>query len=470
MRALVWLRRDLRVSDNRALVEACAASSEVIALATITPGQWEKHNDSPQKIAFHLACLEKMAAKLDQLNIPLKIVNAHNFAQLPEMIVTLAHELKCSAIYYNHEYEVNEQSRDKAVSALLKAHAVKTYSFHDRIMIQPGKILTGSGGYYTIFTPFKRSWLNLAKTLDLEPKHIPHKQKPIKGITADKLKPETKKWKNSLWQPGEDAAMKRLKCFLAHEVDNYDPERDFPDKESTSMLSPWLANGSISPRQCLKELMSMLNGHYPENESSAGLWLSELIWREFYYHILAGYPRISKSKAFKASTEKICWRYDQNELECWKQGMTGYPIVDAAMRQMNQTGWMHNRLRMVSAMFLSKHLLIDWREGEKYFMQNLIDGDLAANNGGWQWSASTGTDAVPYFRIFNPFSQSKRFDSAGAFIKKFCPELAEVPSSTLHDARKLSAYLKQHKINYPQMIVDHSFARERALAAFKALK
>lgn len=404
MRALVWLRRDLRVTDNSALIEACKANNEVIALVTLTPGQWKKHKDSQRKIAFYLACLEKTAAKLEQLNIPLKIINADNFNQLPEKILVLAGELKCRAIYYNHEYEVNEQKRDTSISNLLKLHGIKTRSFHDRIMIQPGKILTGSGAYYTIFTPFKRSWLNLAKTLDLSPKHSPDKQKPIKGVATDKLKSKGQGWKNDSWQPGEDAAMQRLTCFIANQIDNYDPERDFPDKESTSMLSPWLANGSISPRQCLKELISRDNGKYPDSKSSAGVWLSELIWREFYTHILAGYPKVSKSKAFKASSEKVNWRYDQSELECWEQGLTGYPMVDAAMRQLNQTGWMHNRLRMVSAMFLSKHLLIDWRAGEKHFMQNLIDGDLAANNGGWQWSASTGTDAVPYFRIFNPFS------------------------------------------------------------------
>jgi len=206
-----------------------------------------------------------------------------------------------------------------------------------------------------------------------------------------------------------------------------------------------------------------------EKDEGARIWVSELAWRDFYAHVMVGFPRVSMHRPFKAKTEAIKWRDNQNDLEAWQEGRTGYPIVDAGMRQLNQTGWMHNRLRMVTAMFLTKHLLIDWRLGERYFMENLIDGDLAANNGGWQWSASTGTDSVPYFRIFNPFSQSKRFDTEGQFIKQMCPELDAVPAKSLHDVAKLTKAIAETGADYPSYVVDYKEGRERALAAFKAL-
>jgi deoxyribodipyrimidine photo-lyase len=201
----------------------------------------------------------------------------------------------------------------------------------------------------------------------------------------------------------------------------------------------------------------------------ATTWISELTWRDFYAHVMVGFPRVSMNRPFKLKTNTVAWRKSEKEFEAWKNGQTGYPIVDAGMRQLNQTGWMHNRLRMVTAMFLTKHLLIDWRWGERYFMQKLIDGDLAANNGGWQWSTSTGTDSVPYFRIFNPFSQSKRFDPDGIFIKTFCPELTDVPAKPLHEATKLTNSVKEFNVDYPGFIVEYKKCRERALKVFKAI-
>jgi deoxyribodipyrimidine photo-lyase len=246
----------------------------------------------------------------------------------------------------------------------------------------------------------------------------------------------------------------------------YGAGRDIPSINGTSVLSPYLAAGVISPRQCLAMAVTQNNGTINGQEGPT-TWISELTWRDFYTHVMVGFPRVSMHQPFKLKTNSIAWRTNESDLTAWRQGKTGYPIVDAGMRQLNQTGWMHNRLRMVTAMFLSKHLLIDWRLGETYFMQRLIDGDLAANNGGWQWSASTGTDSVPYFRIFNPFSQSKRFDPDGKFIKKFCPELSDVPTAALHDAKKLSAAARS--LDYPEFVVDHKQARERALNAFKSL-
>ena len=228
-----------------------------------------------------------------------------------------------------------------------------------------------------------------------------------------------------------------------------------------------MAAGVISPRQCLEMAREHEDGR--TKSEGAEVWISELTWRDFYTHVLVGYPRVSKHQPYKKKTSRIKWRDDHDDFEAWCQGRTGYPIVDAGMRQLNQAGWMHNRLRMVVAMFLSKNLLIDWRKGEQYFMTHLIDGDLAANNGGWQWSASTGTDAVPYFRLFNPFSQSERFDNDGEFIKQMCPELEHVPAKSLHDPKKLARAVKEHEADYPPLVVEYKQGRERALAAFKEI-
>ena len=326
------------------------------------------------------------------------------------------------------------------------------------------------GNFYKVYTPYRKVWSEKALDLaDVLP--APKKQKKI-DVTSSKI-PKTIKGfdfsnaREDLWVAGEDEAAKRLKKF-SNRIKQYDDARDIPSVNGTSLLSPYLAAGIISPRQCLAAARAS-NAQRIGGEGGAAVWISELIWRDFYAHVMVGFPRVSMHQPFKLKTEKLDWRTSKKDLEAWKNGQTGYPIVDAGMRQLKQTGWMHNRLRMVTAMFLTKNLLIDWRLGEKHFMETLIDGDLAANNGGWQWSASTGTDAVPYFRIFNPFSQSKRFDKEGDFIKKMCPELEPIPATQLHDPKKLTAAIEEHGVDYPSMVVDYKEGRERALAAFKSL-
>ena len=272
----------------------------------------------------------------------------------------------------------------------------------------------------------------------------------------------------SLWPAGEDHAQARLQTFIEKKIKHYAAHRDFPALDGTSTLSPYLAAGIISPRQCLKAAMDVNGQRLESGDESVLSWINELIWREFYKHILMGFPRVSMNKAFKMSTENIRWDNDEALFAAWCEGRTGYPLVDAAMRQLKQIGWMHNRLRMVTAMFLVKDLLIDWRWGEKFFMQHLIDGDLAANNGGWQWAASTGTDAAPYFRVFNPVSQSQKYDPAGEFIRRYCPELRDCDNKTLHAPYALSG---QYSLlfNYPRPIIDHAAARQRVLHVFKGL-
>jgi deoxyribodipyrimidine photo-lyase len=265
-----------------------------------------------------------------------------------------------------------------------------------------------------------------------------------------------------LWPAGESNARKRLNHFIDEKLFFYDTHRDFPAMDGTSRLSPYLSAGMISARECFAAAMVANQNELDTGNPGAVMWMNELIWRDFYKDILIAVPRISMRKAFKEETEALSWRYDQKQLAAWKEGKTGFPIIDAAMRQLNTKGWMHNRLRMIVAMFFTKNLFFDWRIGEEYFIIRLIDGDLSANNGGWQWSASTGTDAAPYFRIFNPIRQSERFDPKGKFIRQYCPELAELDNKEIHHPENLT--------NYPKQIVNLEVSRKQTIAAFKKLK
>ena len=429
-----------------------------------------EHDDAPAKVSFWLRNLQALSESLEKLNIPLIVKTCNSFDEAAKIVIKVAKANDCEHLCFNREYEVNESRRDDAVMAACQKSNIAVQRFHDRVVVPPKEIATGDGNFYKVYTPYRKVWSEKALDLaDVLP--APKKQKKI-DVTSSKI-PKTIKGfdfsnaREDLWVAGEDEAAKRLKKFSSR-IKQYDDARDIPSVNGTSLLSPYLAAGIISPRQCLAAARAN-NARRIGGEGGAAVWISELIWRDFYAHVMVGFPRVSMHQPFKLKTEKLDWRTSKKDLEAWKNGQTGYPIVDAGMRQLKQTGWMHNRLRMVTAMFLTKNLLIDWRLGEKHFMETLIDGDLAANNGGWQWSASTGTDAVPYFRIFNPFSQSKRFDKEGEFIKKMCPELKPIPATQLHDPKKLTAAIEEHGVDYPSMVVDYKEGRERALAAFKSL-
>jgi deoxyribodipyrimidine photo-lyase len=271
---------------------------------------------------------------------------------------------------------------------------------------------------------------------------------------------------SSLWPAGQHISKKRLRHFIDDHLFHYNQERDFPNLHGTSQLSPYLATGMISPRQCFLAALDANQNELDTGNKGAVVWMGELIWREFYKHILVAAPRVSKHKAYKEETDTIWWDHDEKLMLAWQQGQTGYPLIDAAMRQLKTTGWMHNRLRMVVAMFFTKNLFFDWRLGEKYFMSQLIDGDLAANNGGWQWSASTGTDSAPYFRIFNPLRQSERFDPEGKFILQYCPELQDFDKKSIHEPYKIMPLIAAQS-QYPRPIIDLKKNRDKVLAAFK---
>ncbi|MDB4372767.1 deoxyribodipyrimidine photo-lyase [Mariniblastus sp.] len=469
---MIWFRRDLRISDNTALFEATQhADDGVVGVFLITPKQWQEHRDANCKVKFLIENVRNLSNRLAELNIPLLIRTCDDFQGAPSCISNLANETGCDTVFINREYEVNESRRDDRVSLACEQAGVALRRFHDRIIVPPKAISTKEGKFYSVFTPYRRVWDSTAReTITTSPQpslqpEIPIKCDPVPETVAGFDFSNTR---SDLWPAGEDEAQQRLERF-SQNISAYNIQRDIPSVRGTSLLSPYLNIGAISPRQCFVEADRILESSAGENEG-AKTWVSELTWRDFYNHVMVACPRVSMNQPFKPKTNGIPWRTDESDFAAWKSGTTGYPIVDAGMRQLNQTGWMHNRLRMVTAMFLTKNLLIDWRWGESYFMSQLIDGDLSANNGGWQWSASTGTDSVPYFRIFNPFSQSKRFDPDGLFIRKMCPELRPVPAKALHDPAKLTAAISNSGIDYPTFVVDYKAGRERALHAFKSLK
>jgi len=339
-------------------------------------------------------------------------------------------------------------------------------------LFRPGSVLTKSGGYFQVYSQFRKVCYQRLHSALPTPIRRPAAQAPL-TIASDPIPGAVPGFTppaaslRQLWPAGEQAANRRLLAFADEQIDYYQSERDFPARPGTSRLSAYLAAGVLSPRQCLHAALHANQGEFDSGNSGIVTWINELLWREFYKHILVGYPRVSMHRAFRPDTDALAWRQAPHELAAWQQGRTGFPLIDAAMRQLLASGWMHNRLRMVVAMFLSKNLLIDWREGERFFMRHLIDGDLAANNGGWQWSASTGTDSAPYFRIFNPLSQSQRFDPDGRFIRHWLPELSGLNNKDIHNPAAMDGLFGV--VDYPRPMVDLGSSRSRALAAFKRL-
>jgi deoxyribodipyrimidine photo-lyase len=470
MRALIWFRADLRVTDNTALYHACKGANDgVLAVFALCPKQWSQHDWGSTKVEFLLRNLAALSESLTKLNIPLTLIQTGSFSSVPAKLVQIAKKHNCDALFFNREYEVNELDRDREVSRRFAKEKIRVCEFTDQVIVDVGEIRTGKGDWYTVYTPFRRKWC--AALEDLGPPQLwpkPRRQAAL-GIKSDpipsKLSGFIRGSRADLWPAGEKEAAKRLRRFIKERIERYQEDRNFPAVDGTSTLSPYLSAGVLSPRQCLEGAIAANNGQVNSGHPGASTWINELIWREFYRHILMGYPHVCKRQPFKLETEKLPWRKDHKQFEAWCTGKTGFPMVDAAMRQLVQTGWMHNRLRMVVSMFLSKDLFIDWRWGERFFMQHLVDGDFASNNGGWQWSASTGTDAAPYFRIFNPYNQSRKFDPQAVFIKRFVPELAGLGDIDLHEP----PHNRLPEGAYPEPIVDRTASRVRVLSAFQKL-
>ncbi|MBJ3591465.1 deoxyribodipyrimidine photo-lyase [Salmonella enterica subsp. enterica serovar Saintpaul] len=466
---LVWFRRDLRIHDNFALAAACRDSSaQVLALYISTPEQWKAHDMAPRQAAFVNAQLNMLQTVLAEKGIPLLFHEVADFAASVETVKNVCEQYDVNRLFYNYQYEINEQQRDATVEKSLQG--VVCEGFDDSVILPPGAVMTGNHEMYKVFTPFKNAWLKRLK--ESVPESVAAPKTRESGALSAPLTPITlnypqQDFDSSLFLVDEKSVITQLRQFCQQAAGEYEQRRDYPAIEGTSRLSASLATGGLSPRQCLNRLLA----EQPQSlEGGAGsVWLNELIWREFYRHLMTYHPSLCRYRPFIRWTDRVQWQDNPVHFQAWQQGKTGYPIVDAAMRQLNATGWMHNRLRMITASFLVKDLLIDWRKGEQYFMSQLIDGDLAANNGGWQWAASTGTDAAPYFRIFNPTTQGEKFDRDGEFIRQWVPELRDVPGNAIHEPWRW-AEKTQVSLNYPRPIVDHKQARLTTLAAYEAAR
>ena len=468
MKGLVLLRQDIRLDDNPALKNAFEENQEVHALYIYSLDQLKSHNESDIKISFLIENIKILDDELDKLNVGLSIIKTNGFESDPIEIYSFFEEHNFDTLYFNNTFGEDENSRDVNIKKLFDENSFSYKTFTDQILFEPGSIRTIENKPYSVFTPFKRKWLENFNIdlLDIEYKYVPKNKKILNSNINDFEFNGPNDSRLSQWELGEEGAKKILKNFLKNKVKRYNEDRNDPIIEGTSRISPYLALGILSSKRCILEALKLNDLDIHSGNKGILKWIDEIVWREFYRNIMYSFPKVSKGKPFQEYTNNINWRYDESDLQAWKNGRTGFPIIDAAMRQMNQEGWMHNRLRMVVAMFFTKNMLHDWRLGEKYFMENLIDGDFSSNNGGWQWSASTGTDAAPYFRIFNPITQSKNFDINGEFIKKYIPELRDLDASVIHEP---PSNIRDH-LNYPQPILDLKVSRLRAIEAFKNAK
>lgn len=465
---LVWFRQDLRLSDNPALYAACQdKNAHVIALFIATPGQWHRHGMAARQASYLWQHLVSLQSALYDKNIELQLAEVNSFDDCADYLEAFCQQQRVDALFYNYQYPIDELKRDSCVEKRLSERGVICQGFDANVLFAPGSIVTQNGQMYKIFTPFSKACASKLKQGLPDCFPAPEARHAHPKVTRHQLNPFNYAMQDvdrQTFPVGEQEALTRLRAFCRVHVGDYPELRDIPARDGTSRLSAWLAIGVLSPRQCLHRLLA----EYPAalDGKPGWVWLNELLWRDFYCHLLVAWPKLCRYRPFIDWTDKVAWSTDEQAMKVWQQGQTGYPIVDAAMRQLNQTGWMHNRLRMISASFLTKDLLIDWRAGERYFINQLIDGDLASNNGGWQWAASTGTDAVPYFRIFNPITQGKKFDPQGTFIRRWLPELKSVPDDALHDPWVWADKAGQ-TLDYPRPCIDHQQARRATLEAWE---
>uniref|UniRef100_UPI004048D293 deoxyribodipyrimidine photo-lyase n=1 Tax=Rheinheimera sp. TaxID=1869214 RepID=UPI004048D293 len=465
---LVWLRNDLRCLDNAVLcsaVEQAQQNNEALLVLFVATAQtWAEHDMAPIKQDLIRRRVMQLQTELTALNIPLLAIEGSSYSQIPAVFSQLCQQFALN-VYVQTEYELREQQRDVAVEQVVLANQGQFIRFDTQCIMPPGTVRTQQGDIYKVFTPFKRSWLSRLHESGVQcygrPTPVQTPQASLTNFTPMHNGDNS----SVAWPVAEAEVLEIMRRFCREKVADYQLQRDFPAIDGTSRLSAYLAIGVVSAAQCVARLQLEAKDSWARDKSGAEVWLSELIWREFYKHILVAYPALIKHQPFQAETAAIRWTNNPALFQAWCDGNTGYPIVDAAMRQLNQTGWMHNRLRMIVASFLVKDLHIDWRWGERYFMSKLIDGDFAANNGGWQWAASTGTDAAPYFRIFNPVSQSEKFDPQGDFIRLYVPELSKLQGKAIHWSHKLGGVK-----GYAAPVVDHAEARKQTLVLFKEVK
>jgi len=423
---IFWFRRDLRLQDNAGLYHALKSNNPVVPIFIFDTNILDQLEDkADRRVEFIHAALEQLQAQLIKIDSSLEVF----YGTPSDAYKTLLGKYKIEKVFTNHDYEPYALQREKAISNLLNSNGASLHTYKDQVLLEKNEVLKDDGTAYTIFTPYSRKWK--AVLTDFHLKKFPtekyfsnfYKQSPasIPSLASMGFKIVDEPF------PSKDLNIELVK--------KYKEQRDFPSIRGTSKLGVHLRFGTIS----IRELAA-------KSKDLSETYLNELVWRDFYHMILWHFPQVGKGQAFKAQYDTIEWRNDNGEFERWCNGQTGYPIVDAGMRELNTTGFMHNRVRMIVASFLTKHLLLDWRLGEAYFAQKLLDFDLAANNGGWQWAAGSGCDAAPYFRVFSPYLQTQKFDPQLRYIKKWVPEFQE--------------------FNYPQPIVEHDIARKRCLEVY----
>ncbi|KAG8533729.1 uncharacterized protein KY384_001470 [Bacidia gigantensis] len=481
-----WFKSDLRLADNKALhlasEKAKSKNVPLICLYVVSPQDFKAHARSPVRVDFMLRSLQVLKEDLDEFDIPLVILIEEKRKNIPNLILERCQQWGASHLFTNIEYEVDELRREALLTRKGVESAVAVDTVHDTCVIQPGLLSSGSGSQYSVYSPWFRAWLSYLHThsyhlkLYDEPKNNPSitREKfkelfnwPIPDAPDNKrLTDQERKRFESMWPAGEHEARDRVCKFVNERIKTYKETRNFPAANATAVVSVHLAAGTLSARTAI----AMAQESNTTKKLDGGIsgiagWISEVAWRDFYRHVLVHWPYVCMNKPFKPEFSGIQWEYENRMFEKWSHGVTGYPFIDAAMRQLNFSGYMHNRARMGVASFLAKDLMIDWRMGEKYFMLHLIDGDFASNNGGWGFSASTGVDPQPYFRIFNPILQSEKFDPDGEYIRRWVPELAHVQGKAIHDPHGRGA---KGILAYPKMCVDHKTSRNRALARYKA--
>jgi deoxyribodipyrimidine photo-lyase len=420
--SLVWIRNDFRISDNSALLHALDSGMHVIIAHVLEDNFLGTASRQWQNSALH-------SFKVDLKSL------GHELVITSDSIVDLVQRHKCKVVFWNRRYEPHLVAVDRQVEKELVSRGIEVKTFQGNLLFEPDSITTKSGTPFTIFTPFYNS---LSKFTPDHPKEVfktNHQSPLLYG-----------------WEPTERAALHLLKEFCLHKDDSYEHDRDFPALDGTSRLSPYLHFGQISAR-------------FIWHHTSSEVYRKELIWREFAHHSLHYHPKMDK-EPIRKEFKNFPWRYDKDDLQAWQQGRTGYPIVDAGMRQLLQTGWMHNRVRMIVGSFLVKHLTLPWQEGYNWFWEHLVDADLANNSLGWQWVAGCGGDAAPYFRVFNPVLQGQKFDPEGEYVRRFVPELKDVPNKLIHTPWLAGTACK----NYPEPIIDVKEGRDRALAAFQKMR
>ncbi|OWW19962.1 cryptochrome/photolyase family protein [Noviherbaspirillum denitrificans] len=465
-KSLVWFRRDLRNFDHAALHQALAQSRAVYCAFVFDKEILDSLPRQDRRVSFIHACVAELDAALRAAGGGLIVLHAHAAEAIPR----LAAELGVDAVFANHDYEPAAASRDAEVATRLLAENREWLSFKDQVIFERDEVLSLSGKPFSVFTPYKNAWLKMlhaTESVSLAPHSVEPAPEQLAVPPQCHALPSLADLGFEETPPPVPAGMSGGQALFDDfmpRMASYDRTRDFPAIKGPSYLSVHLRFGTVSIRGLVRQALAGVR----MSASGAATWLSELVWRDFYFMILHHHPRVVE-RAFRPEYDAIEWEsgpHADEMFQAWCEGRTGYPLVDAAMLQLNQTGYMHNRLRMVTASFLVKDLGIDWRRGERYFAQQLNDYDLAANNGGWQWAASTGCDAQPYFRIFNPVTQSEKFDPEGKFIKRYLPALAPLSAKAVHAPWLSGMQVK----DYPPPIVQHDVARKRTLERFAVVK